>query len=363
MSVLGKEYQPLVKDAQNVLVGVAQIRVGKMSERDAGTAVVGVPTSASKSKVIIDATDGVTKVVVPLKGLPSDTANTWAGNPVAVTGTYTGRYDGCFIVRAGAYNDTLGDVLAATGKVEVFAPNGFRTQLTLVAGAVAATAINLNNEASPTASGLSIALDFGATPTAQVGDTWVVPVWAGTAQNKVQTCIISPYSMFKGAGESVGGIKSASFQAKLDTVKTLESGFPEVVMDRIVTKTSAQLKFEALEYTNSNMQIIRDLLSAVVNESKMPAVPMEIVMRTRGNTLVTFWLPNCGITSGPTYAPTNDYSALSWETEVVHQTEVTKTGDFADVPSSGVLNSPKEFEIMNSWLRNAPLFQELNYIH
>lgn len=363
MSVLGKEYQPVIKNTENVLIGVAQVRVGKKSSREAGTAVVGVPVAASKSKIVLDVTDGITPVVVPLTGLPSTVANTWAGQPVTVSGTYTGRYDGCFIIRAGASGDTLGSTLAATGKVEVFAPNGFKTQLTLVAGAITATAIALNNESSPTASGLSIALAFGATPTAQVGDTWVVPVWSGLAFDRVQSGIVSPYSMFKGSAESVGGLKSASFQPKLDSVKTLESGFPEEVMDRIITKTSAQIKFEAQEYTNVNMQTLRDMLSDIINDSKMSAVPMEVVMRTRGNNLVTFWVPNCSMTTGPTYAPTNDYSTLGYELECVNQTEVVASGDFATVPTSGNLASPKELEIYNAWLRSAPLYSELSYLH
>ena len=363
MAVLGKDFQPIVKNAGDVLVGVSQIRVGKSSYRPAGTAVVGTPMAASKSKIIIDESDGVTPIVVPISGLSSDVANTWTGQPVTVTGTYTGIYDGCFIVRAGAYNGTLGDVLTATGKVEVFAPNGFRTQLTLVAGAVASTAINLNNESSPTASGLSFALDFGATPTAKVGDTWVVPVWSGTAIDRTQTCIVTPFSMFRGANESVGGLKASSFTPKLDSVATLQSGFPSEVMDRIVTKTSAQLSFESFEYTNQNIQVLKDIVSQIINEARMPACPVELVARTRGNTQVSFWIPNAGISNAPTYAPTDDYSTLSWEMEVVSQTEIAKNGDFAALPSSGIPSSPKEYEIFLAWLRAVPLYQEVLYKH
>lgn len=363
MAVLGKEVQPIVKNVGDVLVGVAQIRVGKSSYRPAGTASVGTPIAASKSKVVTDVTDGVTPVVVPLTGLSSAVANTWSGQPVTVTGTYTGMYDGCFIIRAGAAGDTLGSVLSATGKCEIYAPNGFKTQVTLVGGAAVSTAINMNDESSPTASGLSIALAFGATPTAQVGDTWVVPVWSGAAMDRVQTCIVTPYSMFRGATDSVGGLKSSSFQPKLDSIKTLESGFPAEVMDRIVTKTSAQVKFESLEYTNGQIQILKDIVSQVINEAKLPSCPVEVVARTRGNTQVSFWIPNAGISNAPTYAPTDDYSTMSWEMECVNQTEVTKNGDFAEVPSSGIASSPKELEIFNAWLRSAPLFSELTYVH
>jgi len=363
MAVLGKDFQPIVKNAGDVLVGVSQIRVGKSSYRPAGTAVVGTPMAASKSKIIIDESDGVTPVVVPISGLSTEVANTWTGQPVTVTGTYTGIYDGCFIVRAGAYNGTLGDVLTATGKVEVFAPNGFRTQLTLVGGAVTATEIDLNDEVSATASGLSFALNFGATPTAKVGDTWVVPVWSGVAVDRTQTCIVTPFSMFRGANESVGGLTDASFQPKLDSTATLESGFPSEVMDRIVTKTSASLTFTCQEYTNSNLQTLKDIVAQTMNEAKMPACPFEMVMRTRGNTQVSFWIPNAGISNAPTYSPKNEYSTLSWEAEAVNQTEVSRNGDFAALPSSGIPSSPKEYEVLAAWLRNAPLYTELLYRH
>jgi len=363
MAVLGKDYQPIVKNAGDVLVGVAQVRVSKSSYRPAGTAVVGTPIAASKSKIIIDESDGVTPVVLPISGLPSAVANTWTGQPVTVTGTYTGIYDGCFIVRAGAYDDTLGTVLSATGKVEVFAPNGFRTQLTLVGGAVAATEIDLNDEVSPTASGVSIALAFGASPTAQVGDTWTVPVWSGSAIDRTQTCIVTPFSMFRGANESVGGLTDSSFAPNIDSIVSLESGFPAEVMDRIVTKTSGQITFQAQEFINSQIQILKDMVSQTINEAKMSACPVEVVARTRGNTQVSFWIPNAGISKAPTYNPKNEYSTLPWEMEAINQTEVSRNGDFAALPSSGNPAAPKEYETLQAWLRNIPLYSELYYKH
>jgi len=363
MAVLGKDYQPIVKNVDGVLAGVAQVRLGKSSYRRVGTAAVGTPAAASKSEIIIDESDGVTPVVAPISGLPSDVVNTWAGQPVTVIGTYTGRYDGCFIVRAGAYNDTLGEVLAATGKVEVFAPNGFRTQLTLVAGAVAATEIDLNDEVSATTSGLSFALNFGASPTTQVGDTWVVPVWSGVAIDRTQTCIVTPFSMFRGANESVGGLTDAAFTPNIEAIAQLESGFPAVVMDRIVTKTSGQITFDAQEFINERIQIIKDMVSQIINKAKLSACPVEVVMRSRGNVQVSFWIPNAGITKGPTYNPKNDYSTFPWEMEAINQTEVSKNGDFADLPSSGDPASPKEYETFQAWLRNIPLYSELYYKH
>lgn len=337
MAVLGKDYQPVVKDAGSVLVGVAQVRVGKLSIRSAGTAVVGAPQAVTQSTIITDATDGTTQVVVP-----TDTLNTGTAVITTPSVAYTGKYDGCFIIRVTS--------TGVTGGVEVFAPNGYKNSTVMVASAISAFAPKMN---ATDASGVTITATF---TNHAVGDTWVIPVWSASAIDRVQSCIVSPYSMFRGAAESVGGLKSASFQPKLDSIKTLESGFPEEVMDRIVTKTSAQVKFEAQEYTNVNVAHLKTAVKKIMNDSALPSLPCEVVMRTRGNSLISFWIPNAGITNAPTYAPSNDYSTLTWELECLNQTEVSKSGDFLSVIDA-------ELAIFNAWLRNVPLFSELTYVH
>lgn len=283
MPILGKEYQPIVKDTNGVLIGVAQVRVGKSSIRSAGTAVVGAAQAVTKSAVNVDITDGVTEVVVP-----TETANTGTAVITTPATAYAGKYDGCFIIRV--------ESTGATGNVAIYAPNGYKNSTALVASALTAFAPKMN---ATEESGITISATF--TSHAE-GDTFIIPVWSASAIYRVQTCIVSPYSMFRGSNESVGGLKSASFQPKLDSIKTLESGFPAETMDRIVTKTSAQVKFDSLEYTNPNIKILRDAVSAVINKSELPSLSCEVVMRTRGNSLVTFWIPNAGITSAPTYA-------------------------------------------------------------
>jgi len=337
MAVLGKEYQPVVKDSGSVLVGVAQVRVGKSSIRPAGTAVVGVAQAVGKSTAAVDATDGATTVVTP-------TDNPNGGTAVISTPAtaYSGIYDGCFIIRITS--------TGPTGGVDVFSPNGYKNSTTLTSGAMTAFAPKMN---SVDPSGVTITAAF---TDHAVGDTWVIPVWAGSAVNRVQTCIVSPYSMFRGSAESVGGLKAASFQPKLDSIKTLESGFPEEVMDRIVTKTSAEVKFDSLEYTNANIKILRDAVSMIINQATLPAMPLEVVMRTRGNSLVSFWIPNAGIESAPTYAPTNDYSTLSWTLSAVSQSEIQAAGDFAAVTAA-------EIGVFNAWARNISIFNELSYTH
>lgn len=328
MANLGKEFQPMVKDASSVLVGVAQIRVGKPSVREAGTAVIKSVQYVGTSTKVTD--NSVNPSVDYIKPLDMSTGGVLpAGCTLTASGTYTGEYDGCFIIRA---------VDATT--VDIFAPNGYKDAGVLVS---ALTDYDMKlGAADPSGAQID-----GVPATAiTAGMTWIVPVWSGSAQDKVQTGIVSPYSMFSGSAESVGGLKAASFTPKLDSIKTLESGFPSEVMDRIVEKTSVEIKMESLEYTNANIAHLKNMVSQVINEAKMPAVPVEVVCRTRGNTLVTFWVPNAGLTQFPSISPQNDYSTLPWDLAATKQTEITS-----------------ETAAYNVWLKNAATYNELNYVH
>lgn len=317
-----KQYQPLVKNAADVIVGVAQIRVGKSSIRDAATAANGVLSVVPQSTLKTDATNGTTQIVVP-----TVTPSTVTITTHSITGTYTGTQDGCFILR---YNGTTWDIFDPEGNKDA----GIGTSTTF-------TAVSLKHKGG--ASGLTLSATLaGATS----GDTMIIPVWAGTAQDSVQTGIVSPYSPFSGSNESVGGIKSASFNPKVDSTAVLESGFPAVVVDQIITKTSVSISFEAQEYTNAAMGTLRDMISKTINESRLGSVPVEMVCRTRGNKLVSFWIPNCTLASMPTIAPTNDYSSFTWELTGSTLTEVS-TGSAT----------------YNAWLRNTYIFRELGYIH
>lgn len=333
MATLGKEYQAQVKDASSVLVGVAQIRVGKPSIRDAGTAVIKAVQFVGLSNLVTD-TSTATSVDIVKKGDMSTGGVLPAGCTMVSGGTYnttSGTYDGCFIIRA----------VSATA-VDIFGPNGYKDAAVLISSF--ASSPKDMKLGTATASGVTIQGVPATTVTA--GMTWVVPVWSGAASSDVQTGIVSPYSMFSGSTESVGGLKAASFTPRIDSIKTLESGFPSEVQDRIVEKTSVDIKFEALEYNNANIQYLKNMVSQVINDAVLPSVPIEIVMRTRGNTLVSFWIPNAGITQFPAYAPTNDYSSLPWEMGAAKMTEITA-----------------ETDTYNVWLKNAPIFVELTYIH
>lgn len=333
MATLGKEYQAQVKDASSVLVGVAQVRVGKPSVRDAGTGVIKALQFVGTSTLLTDTSTGTSVDVV--RPADQSTGGTLpAGCTVTSGGTYSttdGKYDGCFIIRA----------VDAT-HVDIFGPNGYKDAGILTSAF--ASAPKDMKLASSTASGVTIQGVLATTITE--GMTWVVPVWSGAAQDKVQTGIVTPYSMFSAAAESVGGLKSASFSPRIDSIKTLESGFPSEVADRIIEKTSVDIKFESLEYNNANIGYLKNMVAQVINEAKMPSVPMECVLRTRGNTLISFWVPNAGITQFPSYAPTNDFSSLPWEAQAGKMTEITG-----------------ETDTYNVWLKLAPIFTELTYKH
>lgn len=319
-----KQYQPIVKNAADVLIGVAQVRVGLPSLRDIVVASAGPLQRVTQSTVITDETDGVTQIVRPGTVLSTGTITTGT-----VAGVYTGPLDGAFILR-----------FATATTVDVYAPDGSRDAAVPVASFTAGYALKLEGAA---VSGLTLTMTI-ATPA--VGDTFILPAWSGTAQNKVQTGIICPYSPFRGSGNSVGAVKSASFSPKVDSVATLEAGFPSEVYDRIVTKTSVGVKFEAQEYMNANLSSLKNMVSMIINESKVGAVPVEIVMRTRGNSLISFWIPNANAENLPEIAPTNDYSSFSWELAGARMTEVA--GGSATY---------------NAWLRNTYIYRELQYVH
>ena len=322
MATLGTIYQPKIKDAANVLVGIAQVRVGKPSVRPAGTAEIKTPQAVTQSDLLIDESDGVSKYVKPLTSANTGTAT------ITASGTYTGAYDGCFVVR-----------VASATTVDIIAPNGYLDAGVLIS---ALTSYDMKLAAAST-SGVTLSATF-TTPT--VKDTYIVPVWSGSAKSKVQTGIISPYSMFKGAAESVGGLKSASFAPKIDDVKELASGFPETTDDKIITKTSVGISFEAMEYTGATMKFLKDMISTAINDSSTSAIPVEIVFRTRGNSLVTFWMPSCTLESFPEFASQQDYSSFTWSLNASKMTEVTG-----------------ETDAYNANLRNTQIYYELSYLH
>lgn len=312
-TILGKEYQAKVKQASNVLVGVAQVRVGKPSVRDAGTAVTGTP------QVVVPSTINSAGVLIP------DSTST-KSTDVAITtgGSYTGDVDGNIIIRSDGTDLT------------VYSPQGVATSV---------SGLSLTAE---TVDGVELTGDFDGSVE---GDTYIVPVWSGSAQNKPQTGIATPYSMFSGSTNSIGGLRSASFSPSLDDVKVLESGFPAEVDDRIVTKTSVKVSFEALEYTNDVMGYLKDMVSSIINDATYAAVPVEVVMRTRGNQLVTFWIPNANLESTPEIAPQDDFSSMTWELGGAKMTEIANpTADAA-------------IATYNKWLAAQYIYRELTYVH
>lgn len=322
---LDRSTQPIVKDASGVLVGVAQIRVGKPSIRSAGTAVVGTATAVGQSDKILSTMDNTTYIVRPktVYAANSGTAT------ITTSGTYTAKYDGCVIIRA-----------IDSTNVNVFAPNNYMKTAALVGGVLTTYSVET---ASGVASGLVIDAAFTGIA---AGDTWVIPVWSGLAQDKNQTGIVTPYSMFSGSTYSIGGLKSAGFSAKINGVKKLETGFPAIVADQIIDSTGVSVNFEALEYTNANMNTLKSMMSEIINKGNIAAVPLEAVMRTRGGTLVTFWVPTATFTSLPELAPTNDYSSVKYELEALKQTEITG-----------------ESAYYNTALAESYIYSELYYTH
>lgn len=352
---LDRSTQPIVKDASGVLVGVAQVRVGRPSIR---AIISGVgPTTyqgiipASKSKKVKAASNQAVIVVKPeevwapngLTTLPTITAPTWG---------YTGKVDGNIIIRACATGST-GVVAESAGTAGANVIEVFNTYGELVTSSLSLASFAFSCQ------GVQFTAAFtGAT----VGDTWTIPCWSAGGLNLNQTGIISPFSMFASndSSGSVGGLKSASFQPKIDGIKKLESGMPSFVADTIIDKVSVDLSWSGFEYTNSNLLQLKTMIGKVINNGELPAISVEMVMRTRGGSLVRMWVPSCTFTSLPTYAPTNDYSDVSFGLSALKMTEFTAiTTDMGlDALTGG---TPTKLAIYNAWLSEAPLYTELPY--
>lgn len=351
MATFDPSFTPIVRDPNAVLVGIAQIRLAlQTSIRAAGTASTGVFTPVTKAYIYDDTTTGY-PFVRPISGGALTTAPSWTITPSA----YTGTVDGCYVI-----------VALTTSTGVMVCPDGKCTLITLPATAVPCTYTALTSSVSVPAALRSdaiaatkdwsnalmttatpgIVLTVSASSAAwSVGDTFVVPVVSASAQNSFQTGIISPYSMFKGAANSVGGLKDASFDPKIDSIQTLESGFPVTVSDEIIAKTSATIKFGAYEFASTVATVLRNMLNAAINAGDVQAVAAEVVFRLRNGNLITYWCPSCTLVNAPNLAPQNDYSTITWELRVNDQSEAGQAGAYAAA------------------LRNSNLYYELTYNH
>ena len=117
------------------------------------------------------------------------------------------------------------------------------------------------------------------------------------------------------------------------------------------------MSWAGYEYTNANLQNLKTMMSKVINDGELPAISVEMVMRTRGGKLVAMWVPSATFTSLPTYAPTNDYSDVSFQMTGLKQTEFTID------PTGGQLVVANDLARYNAWLNEAPIYRELSYNH
>lgn len=322
MPLLGPSYQAAVKDVGNVLVGVAQVRVGLPSVRSGASYTATswankALTPVGKSTTVVDSS------ITVVKAITAYTANSGSGT-ITASGTYTGTVDGNFVL-----------YLTGANAGKIVAPDGEEASITATVSA--------------TLQGLTFA---GTITSGAAGDTWAIPCWADATSGLTNssTSIISPYSMFigdfGGAVYSVGGLRSASFTPSIDSSAELKAGYPEVSYDKIITGTSVKISLEALEYSNSVMKSLKDMIDLAVNQSTICSVPVEVVCRTRSGNLRTFWVPSATVESIPGISPTNDYSTFSWNLVANKATEITGAS-----------------AARNAWLRQANIYVEHEFLH
>jgi len=329
---VAKKFQPVPVDAGKVLLGVAQVRLSPPSVRAAGTAVIKavrqVPDSTISTVTGVDGSTSV-KIVVPSTTL----SNTGITSTLAASGTYTGTRDGAFIIRV----KTLSAAAGATA--DIFSPTGYVEEDV----ALPLTNKNLNIESATTS---GVLVSGNVTAGGVVGQTFIIPVVSGSAQDSIQTNIICPYSIFSEANESAGALRDSKFSPKVDSQEIFEAGFPAETYSSVITKTSVAVSFTASEFSNTNIDHLRSLMSSVINDSKMGAVACEIMLAASDGTLYSYYVPSAKLETFPEFAPTNSYSAQSWSLNAARQTQV----------SGGAV-------VSNTWLTNTKVFYEGDYEH
>ncbi len=342
MAQIDRSTQAVVRDSGGVLVGVAQVRVGKPSMRSTvGGTGAGTAVAVGKSTTGNVAWMGTNVETV----LPTEVFAANAGSmTIAISGTYTGIVDGAFIIRATSAGQTA--------VLDVYSPVGYKTTLSALAAGSSGGAKDLKINSADSAPALKISIT-GGTAGIAIGDTWIVPVYTTAAISNSQTGIICPWSLLT-SSDSVGGLKSSKLGFNIGSVKKLEAGFPTQVYDQIIDGTNISLGFESLEFNNTAIQTLRSMMNQVINNGAIAAVPLEILCRTRKGDLYSYFVPSANFSKFPEISPQNDFSSTSYEFQALKQTEI----------SPAIPTSPTQDEInYNAWLTNAPLYMEQRHTH
>ena len=101
-------------------------------------------------------------------------------------------------------------------------------------------------------------------------------------------------------------------------------------------------------------QVLRNMMNEVINNGNIAAISMEIVARTRGGSLYTYFTPSVTFSKFPDIAPQDSFSTATYEFEASKQTEITPADP---------LNPTAAENTYNAWLVEAPLFQENRHVH
>lgn len=343
MAQIDRSVQAVPRDVGGVLVGVAQVRVGKPSIRIANASNgAGVPVGVGKS-----VTSNVTNNSLVVETVQP--ATVYAANAGAITftvnGTYTADYDGAFILRA-----------TSATNIDVYSPAGFKhtTSITVSAGSFSAFTLNI---VSGTAAGTTFTVAGSGITGLAAGDTWIIPVWSPSASTAFkstnQSGIICPWSTLT-SSDSVGGLKSSKLGFAIGSTKKLSAGFPSAVYDQVIDETSVSLDFDSLEFNNGAISTLRAMMNEVINNGNIAAIPLEILCRTRKGDLFTYFVPSANFSKFPEISPTNDFSSTSYGFTALKQTEVTPVD---------VSNPTTAEKTYNAWLSVAPMYQENRHTH
>jgi hypothetical protein len=266
-----RDYQAVTTDANKLLIGVMQVRVGAPCPRTSGTAYM---TAAYPLQTM-----GVSAVTL------------------VASGTYTGDKDGAYIVEI----ETGGATYKYT------APDG-----------TSETGQTMATSATDIGDGDGVLLDFSAATGATVGHKWVIGVKAAGAITATQTNITSVYSCLD-KSFSLGSLQSAQITGDI-TTKEHTSGYP-AVKDLVITEaTNLSVEVNIEEFGNTVTAPLFAAMLDAINTGTVYAYPVECIAQFANGDIKSFWFPNTNLVPNLNINPGTDWAGTPLKFDAVAQT-------------------------------------------
>lgn len=264
------DYMPITIDTDDLAIGKMQFRLGKFTNRAAGTAV----TMPARKVVNAGGTATVTS-----------------------SGTYTGTVDGAFVIE-----------VTSSGTPDVFswtAPDGTLT-----------TGVSVLGPGSPQLLADGVSIVFSSTTASADGDIWVVGVETASALSGGATTIRCEYPYLPYT-YSIGAVASSEISTEI-TYKDHFSGYPEkktlsILEEVKITPTAAveEIDLDQRPTTSGQATKLADAIFDSATTGNLYYAPLEIIITMLNGYSLSFWFPNVQIVPNANFAPGDDWANLS----------------------------------------------------